>query len=68
MRKRFKAAMDDDFNTPEAVAVLFDLANEVNKSDLLAAGCAAQGTGRRAGFAAARSSGILARKNNWADE
>jgi cysteinyl-tRNA synthetase len=29
---RFKAAMDDDFNTPEAVAVLFDLANEVNRS------------------------------------
>ena len=29
--KRFKAAMDDDFNTPEAIAVLFDLANEVNK-------------------------------------
>jgi cysteinyl-tRNA synthetase len=30
--QRFKAAMDDDFNTPEAVAVLFDLANEVNRS------------------------------------
>ncbi len=30
--QRFKVAMDDDFNTPEAVAVLFDLANEVNKS------------------------------------
>jgi cysteinyl-tRNA synthetase len=29
---RFRAAMDDDFNTPEAFAVLFDLANEVNKS------------------------------------
>jgi cysteinyl-tRNA synthetase len=29
---RFKVAMDDDFNTPEAVAVLFDLANEVNRS------------------------------------
>ena len=29
---RFKAAMDDDFNTPEAVAVLFELASEVNKS------------------------------------
>ena len=29
---RFKAAMDDDFNTPEAVAVLFDLVNEINKS------------------------------------
>jgi cysteinyl-tRNA synthetase len=28
---RFRAAMDDDFNTPEAVAVLFELANEVNK-------------------------------------
>ncbi len=29
---RFKAALDDDFNTPEAVAVLFELANEVNRS------------------------------------
>ena len=29
--RRFKAAMDDDFGTPEAVAVLFDLANEVNR-------------------------------------
>ena len=28
---RFKAAMDDDFNTPEAVAVLFDLAAELNR-------------------------------------
>jgi len=28
--KRFKEAMDDDFGTPEAVAVLFDLANLVN--------------------------------------
>ncbi|MDI1310230.1 MAG: cysteine--tRNA ligase [Methylotenera sp.] len=32
---RFKEAMDDDFNTPEAMAVLFDLANEVNKSKSL---------------------------------
>jgi cysteinyl-tRNA synthetase len=30
--KRFRDAMNDDFNTPEAVAVLFDLANELNKS------------------------------------
>ena len=29
---RFKAAMDDDFSTPEAVAVLFDLASEVNRT------------------------------------
>jgi cysteinyl-tRNA synthetase len=28
---RFKAAMDNDFGTPEAVAVLFDLAAEVNR-------------------------------------
>ena len=30
--QRFKAAMDDDFATPEAVAVLFDLANELNRT------------------------------------
>ena len=30
--QRFKAAMDEDFGTPEAVAVLFDLASEVNRS------------------------------------
>jgi len=29
--RRFKVAMDDDFGTPEAVAVLFDLASEVNR-------------------------------------
>ena len=29
---RFREAMDDDFNTPEALAVLFDLANEVNRT------------------------------------
>ena len=28
----FRAAMDDDFGTPEAVAVLFDLAGEVNRT------------------------------------
>ena len=30
--QRFQAAMNDDFGTPEAVAVLFDLASEVNRS------------------------------------
>ena len=29
---RFRAAMDDDFNTPEAMAVLFELAAEANRS------------------------------------
>ncbi|HTE14009.1 MAG TPA: cysteine--tRNA ligase [Burkholderiales bacterium] len=29
---KFREAMNDDFNTPEAVAVLFELVNEINKS------------------------------------
>ena len=29
---RFAQAMNDDFNTPEAVAVLFELANEINRT------------------------------------
>ena len=29
---RFDAAMDDDFNTPEALVVLFELARELNKA------------------------------------
>ena len=29
---RFKAAMDEDFGTPEAMAALFDLAGEVNRT------------------------------------
>ncbi len=40
-RQRFQQAMDDDFNTPVALAVLFDLARELNKAQdkaLLAAG------------------------------
>jgi len=38
--ERFAAAMDDDFNSPEACAVLFELAREINRlrdSDLQAA-------------------------------
>jgi cysteinyl-tRNA synthetase len=29
--EKFNQAMDDDFNTPEAIAVLFDLAGQVNR-------------------------------------
>ena len=43
---RFTAAMDDDFNTPEALAALFDLAREINRArsedPALAAGLAGQ--------------------------
>ena len=34
----FKAAMDDDFNTPGAVAVLFELAGDINRGQLASAG------------------------------
>ena len=32
LEARFHAAMEDDFNTPEALAALFDLAREINRS------------------------------------
>ncbi len=35
--QRFRAAMDDDLNTPDAMAVLFDLANEVNRTQSVVA-------------------------------
>ncbi len=31
-KSRFLAAMDDDFNTPQAIAVLFDLSREINSA------------------------------------
>ncbi len=44
--ERFYAAMDDDFNTPEALAVLFDLTREINRlrpeDELKAAGLGAE--------------------------
>jgi cysteinyl-tRNA synthetase len=30
--QKFKRAMDDDFNTPDAIALLFDLASDINKT------------------------------------
>jgi cysteinyl-tRNA synthetase len=44
--ERFHAAMEDDFNTPEALAVLFELAREINRvradAPSVAAGLAAR--------------------------
>ncbi len=31
-KQRFKAAMDDDFNTPKAIAVMFELVTVINKA------------------------------------
>jgi cysteinyl-tRNA synthetase len=36
--RRFKEAMDDDFGTPEAVAVLFELASRINSGEKTLAG------------------------------
>jgi cysteinyl-tRNA synthetase len=36
-KDKFVEAMDDDFNTPQAIAVLFDLAKEINRAS--EAGC-----------------------------
>lgn len=37
--RRFQAAMDDDFATPEAVAVLFELAADINRTQSVALAC-----------------------------
>nr|VFJ88876.1 MAG: cysteinyl-tRNA synthetase [Candidatus Kentron sp. H]VFJ90430.1 MAG: cysteinyl-tRNA synthetase [Candidatus Kentron sp. H]VFJ97075.1 MAG: cysteinyl-tRNA synthetase [Candidatus Kentron sp. H] len=54
---RFRAAMDDDFNTPEALAVLFDIAHEIHRArgenDLpkaTALGATLRGLGRTLGL------------------
>ena len=47
---RFKAAMDDDFNTAEALAVLFDLAGEVNRSQSAEAALQLKNLGAVLGF------------------
>ena len=39
----FRAAMNDDFNTPEAFAVLFELAGEVNRTRSIAAAALLKG-------------------------
>jgi cysteinyl-tRNA synthetase len=46
----FQAAMDEDFHTPGALAVLFDLAAEVNRSRDLAAAALLKGLGATLGL------------------
>jgi cysteinyl-tRNA synthetase len=40
---RFRDAMNEDFNTPEAVAVLFELASEVNRTGAIESGALLKG-------------------------
>ncbi len=56
---RFKAAMDDDFNTPEAMAVLFDLASEVNKNKSTEAVSLLKNLGALVGLLQRDSNGFL---------
>lgn len=52
-QQRFEQAMDDDFNTPVALAVLFDLAKELNKvkeKDTVKAGLLANNLKRLGGL------------------
>src|SRR5262249_27018165 len=46
-RQAFEAAMDDDFNTPRALAAIFDLATDVNRiADAAAKADAGESAGR----------------------
>ena len=47
---RFQVAMNDDFNTAEAIAVLFDLANEVNRTGIAAQAVLLRALGGVLGF------------------
>jgi cysteinyl-tRNA synthetase len=46
----FRAAMNEDFNTPEAVAVLFDLAGDVNKTKSVESAALLKGLGGTLGL------------------
>jgi cysteinyl-tRNA synthetase len=47
---KFQQAMDDDFNTPVAVAVLFELAGEVNRTRDIASACLLRALGGTLGL------------------
>ncbi len=55
----FKTAIDDDFNTPEALAVLFDLANTLNKSGDLAVAAQLKGLANLLGLLARSSEDFM---------
>jgi cysteinyl-tRNA synthetase len=57
--RRFREAMDNDFNTPEAVAVLFDLANEVNRAHSTALARQLRALGGLLGLLARKSEAFL---------
>ena len=63
----FRAAMNDDFNTPLAMAVLFELANELNRSRSPATAAALKGLAATLGLLQQRPRDYL-RSGNTIDE
>ena len=57
--RQFEAAMDDDFNTPEAIAALQGLATEINRAKDANDWGKAQRAGRGAARSSARVLGVL---------
>jgi cysteinyl-tRNA synthetase len=57
--QRFKQAMDEDFGTPDAVAVLFDLASEINRSKDAALASLLRALGGTLGLLQADPAGFL---------
>ena len=55
----FRAAMNDDFNTPQAFAVLFELANEVNRARTPALAAQLRGLGATLGLLQQEPRGYL---------
>jgi len=66
--RRFQEAMDKDFNTPEAVAVLFDLANEVNRAHSTALARQLRALGRLLGLLGRESEAFLRAGTGLGDE
>ncbi len=58
-KRRFVAAMDDDFNSPQAIAVLFDLARETNALLNLDAKVSASSLGKILDFIHESGGGVL---------
>ena len=62
---RFKEVMDDDFNTPEAMAVLFELANELNKTKCLQTATLLKSLGGILGLLQQNADEFLQRRNYY---
>ena len=66
--RRFREALDNDFNSPEAVAVLFDLANEVNRAHSTALARQLRALGRLLGLLGRESEAFLRAGTGLGDE